>query len=83
MLMRTIDGSATKMLHKGIWYEFRRGEVKEVPESMLMSFRGVLVSAEPPKVILPKLTIINAQTEPIKKSPKKSNIKQKNQVGGK
>lgn len=81
MLLKTKDGTATRMIHDGRWYNFSSGEVKDCPNNMLQAFRGVLVQAEPTRVsprIIPfkPLPIIPLESAKIK-IPSKKNIKKK------
>ena len=71
MLLKVKDGVPNRMIHKGIWYNFAPGEVKDVPETMLLAFRGVLVMAEP-RVKLETSEvkpIVTKKPEPIKPEP--------------
>lgn len=68
MLMKTVDGMATRMFHKGIRYIFERNEVKDVPDTMLAAFRGVLISAEP---IRRKMPIVQIESPKSLEPPQK------------
>jgi len=50
MLLKVREGYPVRMIHKGIWYDFSKGEVKECTESLLLSFRETLVMVEQPVV---------------------------------
>lgn len=70
MLMKTVNGKGTKMIHGGGRYTFQPNEVKDCPESMLSAFRGVLVAVNnisPPihtMMIMPIIRVNNEIDEP-------------------
>jgi len=90
MLLRVKDGIPNRMIHKGIWYNFGKDEVKDCPSTMLSAFRGVLIMAEQrvkditqsstkeEKLIMPIISVDNTPKEPtIKKVVKKKSTKKK------
>jgi len=90
MLLKTKDGLANRMIHKGIWYQFLENEVKDCPSTMLSAFRGVLIMAEqrvkditqPPikeeKSSMPIISVDSITKEPTpKKVVKKKSTKKK------
>jgi hypothetical protein len=46
MLVKVKDGNPVRLVHEGVRYFFNKNQVKDCPESILLGFRGVLVSAE-------------------------------------
>jgi hypothetical protein len=42
MLMKTVHGQSTTMIHRGVRYTFEGGVAQDVPASMLSAYRGVL-----------------------------------------